>query len=56
MPRVIVGPPVDQPSNDGIGRVQPGPGHLQPGQDIRSGSGHYSAVLAAGSLVAALCL
>jgi hypothetical protein len=33
MPRVIVGPPVDQPGNDGIGRVQPGTSHLQPGQD-----------------------
>jgi hypothetical protein len=28
---------------------------LQPGQDARSGSGHYDTVLAAGSLVAAQC-
>ena len=31
-PRVIVGPPVDEPGNDRIGGVQPGTGHLQPGQ------------------------
>jgi hypothetical protein len=53
MPRVIVGPSVDQPGDDWIGRVQPGTGHLQPGQDFQGRRGHYAAVLAAGSLVPA---
>jgi hypothetical protein len=55
MPRVIVGSPVDKPGNNWVGRVQPGTGHVQPGQDARSRRSHHDTVLDAGPLVAAQC-